>query len=177
MELLEKIFYEVGSFGPLILILSSLLLLRTKETYFNYYVIGTFLNILLNMFLKVMIKEPRPSVDKRTFDLALKHMQSKHYGKTISQDVFGMPSGHTQSVLFSTVYVLLILKDKSWKIPLFYIVLCLITMFQRVQYQFHTVKQVVVGSIIGASFAFMLYYLASQKIKGALKAKAQDNAR
>jgi membrane-associated phospholipid phosphatase len=175
MNLMENCFYQIGSYGPILLIIQSLFLLRSKEIYFYYYVIASFINILLNHFLKILIQEPRPSVDKKTFDLALKHMKSKNYRNSISYDVFGMPSGHTQSVLFSSTFVYLVLKHESWMTFFFYAVISLITMAQRIQYKFHTLNQVIVGGIIGTVFAYLVYYLASQKRKGELKEKEEEN--
>jgi membrane-associated phospholipid phosphatase len=174
-HLLEKIFYLTGNYGPLLLIISTLALLRNKEVYFTYYAFASILNVLLNHFLKIIIQEPRPSVDKKTFDLALKHMKSKNYSNAISYDVFGMPSGHAQSVLFSTTFLFLVLNNENWKTYFFYIMMCLVTMFQRVQYQFHTISQVMVGGIIGMIFAYVVYYLATQKKKGSLKEKEEEN--
>jgi len=176
MGVLEKSFYQVGSFGPILLIIPSLLLLRSKEIYFNYYVLACFLNILLNYFLKGLIQEPRPSVDKKTFDLALKHMKSKNYRNAFSHDVFGMPSGHTQSVIFSSAFVFLVLKHESWMTFFFYIIISFITMAQRIQYKFHTVNQVIAGGLVGILFAYLVYYFASQKSKGILKEKEDENA-
>lgn len=176
MDVLEKSFYRVGSYGPILLIIPSLLLLRSKEVYFNYYVLASFLNILLNNFLKGLIQEPRPSVDKKTFDLALKHMKSTNYRNAFSHDVFGMPSGHTQSVIFSTAFVFLVLKHESWMTFFFYVFISIITMVQRIQYKFHTVNQVIAGGFVGILFAYLVYYLASQKSKGILKEKEDENA-
>lgn len=175
MNFMESVFYQVGSYGPILLIIQSLFLLRNKEVYFHYYVIASFFNILLNHFLKLLIQEPRPSVDKKTFDLALKHMKSTHYRNAISYDVFGMPSGHTQSVLFSSTFVYLVLKQETWTTFFLYAVISLVTMMQRIQYKFHTLGQVLVGGIIGITLAYLVYYLATQKGKGVLKEKEEDN--
>lgn len=175
MNITEKIFYETGSYGPLLLVITTLLLLRHKEIYFNYFLVASFLNVLLNHFLKVVIQQPRPSVNKKTFDLALKHMKSKNYSNAISYDVFGMPSGHTQTVVFATTFLFLVLKPSSSVLTFFYLLISLITMLQRIQYQFHTFNQVISGGVIGFLFAHLVYYLASQKRKGTLKRKEDDN--
>ena len=175
MNFMENTFYQVGSYGPLLLIIQSLFLLRNKEVYFYYYIIASFINILLNYFLKVVIQQPRPSVDKKTFDLALKHMKSTNYRSALSYDVFGMPSGHTQSVLFSSTFTYLVLKEESWTTFFFYAVISFVTMTQRIQYKFHTLGQVLVGGILGMAFAYLVYYLASQKQKGVVKEKEDDD--
>jgi membrane-associated phospholipid phosphatase len=174
MQLLEKIFYELGNYGPIFLIVRSLVLLRKKEIYFNYYLLGSFINVIVNQILKVIMKEPRPSVDKKTFDLALKYAKNNDYIGSISYDAFGMPSGHAQSVMFSTTYIFLVLKNENIYTMLFYLLITLITLIQRVQYNFHTINQVIVGSLNGILFAYIFYYLASGKLKGSLKSKKDD---
>jgi len=176
MQLLEKIFYELGNYGPVFLIIRTLVLLRKKEIYFDYYLFGSFISSLLNQFLKIMIKEPRPSVDKKTFDLALKHAKNSNYISSISHDAFGMPSGHAQSVMYSTCFIFLVLKNENINMILFYLLISLITIIQRVQYKFHSINQVIVGSFIGIIFAYIVYYLASRNKEGVLKEKEDDNA-
>ena len=46
--MLDKVFYYVGGFGPLILLFSSLFLLWNKHNLFFYYSIGIFVNAILN---------------------------------------------------------------------------------------------------------------------------------
>ena len=174
MDIIESIFYHLGNNGPFLLIIESLLLLRKKEIYFNYYVIGSFLNILLNFFLKKIIKEPRPSVDKNTFELVLKEINNKKLKSILSHDVFGMPSGHAQGVIFSTTYTFLVLQNESWRIIFFYSIVSVVTLIQRVRYKFHTLKQIFVGSITGFLFSYLVYYLATQKNKGLMEEKMEE---
>ena len=104
---LEQLFYQVGNNGPFILTITSLLLLKNKQYYFDFYLIGSIVNLLLNQFLKLIIKQPRPSIDQKTFDLAMKHMKSTtNFANLISYDkVLGMPSGHSQGVFYSTSFI------------------------------------------------------------------------
>jgi membrane-associated phospholipid phosphatase len=173
MDGCETLIYKVGEYGPLLLFLQSLLLLRKREIFLDYYAIGFFLNILLNFILKVIIKEPRPSVDKKTFDLALKYMRDKDYRNALSYDVFGMPSGHAQGAFYSTLFIWFV--EKNMNLTLFYLFVSLITLYQRVEYKFHTVLQVILGSLIGTIIGSLVYFMASQKRKGILKEKQEDD--
>ena len=83
-----------------------------------------------------------------------------------------MPSGHSQNVLFSTVFVFLSLRRKD--ILYIYLFISLLIISQRVVYNYHTLLQVIVGSIIGALFGYFVYYLARQKIKGSITEKLDD---
>ena len=49
-------------------------------------------------------------------------------------------------------------------------------MYQRVINKKHTLFQVIVGSFVGALFAFIMFYFAKQNIKGIIKIKSDDNA-
>ena len=176
MKLVERSIYNIGQYGPFLLILASAFLLRNQGLYFNYYLIGTLVNIILNFLLKMMIREPRPSVDKKTFELALRHMKSKNYSNVLKYDVFGMPSGHAQSVYFSTIYLFLVLYKHKWTITVyFFLIICLITFYQRVKYEFHTVNQVLAGGFVGMIFAYLVYSFASSQMKAPLKPKKDDN--
>jgi membrane-associated phospholipid phosphatase len=174
----EQIFYQIGNNGPFILLISSLLLLRNKSYYFVFYLIGYVFNILLNQVLKILFKQPRPSIDSKTFDLVLKQMKKVNsYTNLISYDaVFGMPSGHAQGVFYSFTYILLVFSPKSLSnnIFFFYILVLFITLVQRVYYQFHTISQIIVGSIISIGYAYFIYYLANKQIKGPLLKRSEE---
>jgi membrane-associated phospholipid phosphatase len=174
----EQLFYQIGNNGPFILWITSLLLLRNKNYYFIYYLIGYVFNILLNQLLKILFKQPRPSVNKHTFDLAIKQMKNiNSYTNLISYDaVLGMPSGHTQGVFYSFVYILLVYSTKplSNLILFYYLSILFITIIQRVYYQFHSINQIIVGAIIGIGYAYFIHYLAKKQIKGLLKVKVEE---
>jgi membrane-associated phospholipid phosphatase len=168
-------FNYVGQFGPIILLVFSLYLLYNKQNLFFYYTVGVFVNAILNLILKGIIKEPRPSEDPKLFNIALKNGERFIFKDGIPHDIFGMPSGHAQSSLFSTIYIYFSLK--SLKILYFYLFLSLIIMCQRVAYKYHTITQVLVGAIVGALFGYYVYYLGQQKLKGKIREKPDDNAR
>jgi membrane-associated phospholipid phosphatase len=87
-------------------------------------------------------------------------------------DIFGMPSGHSQSAAFSTLFIFLGLKNYS--ILYFYLIITIITMIQRVVYDYHTLFQVFVGILVGMAFSYCMYYLAQQKMKGIIREKPDD---
>lgn len=180
---LEQLFYQVGNNGPFILTITSLLLLKNKQYYFDFYLIGSIVNLLLNQILKLIIKQPRPSVDQKTFDLAMKHMKSTtNYANLISYDkVLGMPSGHSQGVFFSSSFIYFVFyhlkpnTSTNTNMILFYLLIPFVTVVQRVYYKFHTINQIIVGGFIGIGFSYLVYSLASKKIKGSLKEREEEN--
>jgi membrane-associated phospholipid phosphatase len=83
-----------------------------------------------------------------------------------------MPSGHSQSVLFSTIFIYLSLHDI--KILLLYLFIDIITLVQRVVDNHHTVKQVIVGSIVGCLLGYVAFKFAQTNIEGKKSAKKDD---
>jgi len=174
LEEYAKIFiYNFGKSGPLVLFVYSLYLLWNKSNLLYYYICGIFLDAILNLVLKGLIKEPRPSEDPKLFNLALKHSARFKFINGYPYDVFGMPSGHSESVFFSTIFIYLALKDI--KITILYLIISLLTMYHRVLTNNHTVLQVLAGALVGILFAGFIYLMARQKIIGRLRAKKDDD--
>lgn len=168
-----SILYELGAYGPIILIILSWYLLWDNKNLFFYYTVGIFANSILNLIFKGIIQEPRPMFDNKKVRLLRTHGKEAFYQNGIPFDIFGMPSGHAQTSLFSTVFVYLALKKTN--ILYIYIPLTLLTCYQRVKFEYHTVSQIIVGSITGASFAYFVYQLAREKIKNKIREKPDDN--
>lgn len=164
MDNIQFCINEIGNNGPFILLLSTIYLLWNHKMLI-YYICGFFVNIILNLILKIIIKDPRPSLDKSKFLLALRN------SNLIKINMLGMPSGHAQSVLYSSSFIFFVLQ--KW-VP-FYLFISIVTIFQRVKFNYHTILQVIIGSIIGSFFAYLVFYLAKNKLKGSMKSKTEDN--
>jgi membrane-associated phospholipid phosphatase len=168
-----KRFYIIdflGYFGPVILFVLSLFILYPTKTYLFIYVVGFILNILVNNILKKIIKQPRPDGDLDIFNPSKKH----NYNHNPIQ-VYGMPSGHAQMVLFSTTYVYLVLKNMY--VTLFYLLLSINTLVQRIRYKNHTFMQIIVGSIVGVVVSYLVYQYATNNLVGNLNIRPDDNAK
>lgn len=172
MDIFTNLFFYVGSYGPLILFILSTFLLWNYENLLFYYIIGLFGDSIINLVLKGLIQHPRPNEDINKFNLLVTHGKRFLFKDGIPYDIFGMPSGHAQSVLFSTVFIYLSLKNRD--ILYLYLFISSITILQRINYNYHTTAQVIVGSIIGSIFAYFIYYLARVKIKGRITEKKDD---
>ena len=170
--MLSKLFNEFGSYGPIILMFLSMYLLWNKHNLFFYYTFGIFVNLILNLILKGLFLQPRPSIDGKTFELALRHGKRFLFKDGIPYDIFGMPSGHSQSAIFSTVFIYLALRKNN--VFYTYIAISLLTMIQRIIYNHHTFLQVCVGTLFGFIVGYLFYYLATQKVKGEIKEKVDD---
>lgn len=158
----HTVFYNCGAYGPLILYILSCYFLWYKKTLFFYYNIGFFIDNIINIILKGIFQEPRPSIDTNQFNLAIKNGKRFVFKDGVPFDLFGMPSGHSESSLFSTAFIYFSLKDT--RILYLYLLISFITMSQRVYYKFHSILQVVIGAFIGVIFASYIYSLAQYKL-------------
>lgn len=153
MASIMKIVDYIGHQTPYFLFISSILLTFKNKLNCFYFVTGFFANNMLNELLKSWIQEPRPSTIKtHTFnlDMSEKHVASDQLGS----HQYGMPSGHAQSVFYSTAFVHLVLKNKI--VSLVYLLLSLNSVRQRVVYQNHSIGQIAAGSVVGSSFAYLI---------------------
>jgi len=172
MNLLVDFFYNFGSYGNIILLLLSMYLLWNKENLFFYYNVGFFTDALLNLILKGCFQYPRPCEDINTFNLALSHGKRFIFKNGMPYDIFGMPSGHSESVMFSTVFIYFALRKQN--ILYLYLFLSILIMCHHVIYDHHTIFQVIVGAIVGALFGYFVYFLSEEKIKGHITEKLDD---
>ena len=167
-----NILYEFGEYGLIILIILSWYVLWNNENLFFYYNVGIITNVILNTILKGIIQEPRPMFDDKNINLAKKNLKDQFYRNGIPFDIFGMPSGHAQMTFFTTTFIYLSLK----KINLFYfyLIYSIFVCYQRVKFKYHSVSQVIVGSLVGIAYGNFVYQLTRQKIKGKIREKPDD---
>ena len=69
---------------------------------------------------------------------------------------YGMPSGHTQMVVFCTVFLWLL--GKSPYIVLASGAMSIIVMFQRYYTIAHTAKQIIAGAVLGGFNAWLFFW-------------------
>ena len=168
-----NILYEFGEFGPIILIFISWYLLWNSHNLFFYYNVGIFINAVLNLILKGIIQQPRPLFDDKKVHLMKTNLKDLFYNDGIPFNIFGMPSGHTQTAFFITVFIYLSLKKNN--IFYFFLLYSLFICYQRVKTEYHSLPQVIVGALVGSAFGYFMYQLAREKMKGLIKEKQDDN--
>ena len=163
-----KIIDSVGYFAPYVLGLFSILLLIYRRLYtcLVVYSVGYGLNTVINLGLKGIIKEPRPSEDQQLFSF------ESIGDKRISMDRFGMPSGHSQSVFYSTLFIWFAIKN-VW-ITLCFFLISMISVYQRIKYKNHTWKQVFLGAILGSVMGSAVFTFSQQQLRGSLKPRKED---
>jgi membrane-associated phospholipid phosphatase len=167
-----SILHELGSYGPLLLIILSWYLLWEHKNLFFYFNVGLIANSILNTILKGVIQEPRPMFDAKKIKLAASHAKSYFFQNGIPFDIYGMPSGHAQAVFFMTVFIHLAIKHNNMSYV--YLLFSLLVCYQRVTFDYHSIAQIIIGSIIGSAFAYLVYQLAREKIKGKIRERPDD---
>jgi membrane-associated phospholipid phosphatase len=159
----------IGAFGPQISLFLSLLYLRKKPTLIIIYSFGFILNSLLVYVLKGLFQQPRPTDETTSFNL------EQIYRKKPGFSRFGMPSGHTQLVFYSSAFLYCALRDGNTNIIM--ALLSLITAYQRIESRHHTLAQVVVGAIVGSLVGCTFFKYGEKQVKGLLKEKNDDNVK
>lgn len=135
----------IGFLGPFILILLTLYYFTFMSHTISFtavYILGYLANMALNFILKNVIRESRPVDEKSILPIG-----------RLSIDTYGMPSGHAQSVLYSTM--MLILNTSSYYIIAWSIAISCITIYQRYSYRNHTPNQLIAGSMVGMFMAWL----------------------
>jgi len=166
-------FFYIGNYGPYLLLIITIYLLWSKQKLLFYYLVGFFISAFLNIILKGIFKQPRPSDDPKLFKISLKTGNESIFKNKIPFDIYGMPSGHAQSAFYSTVFIWLSLKNKKYFV--LYLLFSLFIIFHRIHFSYHTILQVIVGSLIGCGFAYFMYFITQKNIKGDLFLKKEDN--
>ena len=162
----------LGEFGPKVLFLTTLFFLRLKTNFAVYYIFGFILVMILNSMLKNIIKQPRPIENEKLFYEMHQYNKLHQYYYVIPSTRYGMPSGHSSSVIYSTIFVYLVLHDT--RIALFYLFIAGNTMIQRFNNLYHSFAQVVFGALFGALVGYFIFYMARNFNMGHLKLKKDD---
>jgi len=144
----SKFFYAVGFFSELIMIILVCALLFNQHFDLLFYVIGININGLINRTLKPLLKGRRPNDP-------VKFLNSEKFVK--NSNAYGMPSGHSQSVFFSIVYLYLCTKQY---VPWVILGLCIgaLMFYERWVFHNHTAAQLVVGAALGFGVAYVTVY-------------------
>lgn len=124
--------YNIGYFGPHILFVIIFTQLTDGRLYF---VLLQVLNLLVNLILKNVVRQPRPvgAINVNQWDKLDEHQ-------------YGMPSLHAQLMGSMLLYAVF----HSQKCGLL-IVLTAITLWQRYVCRKHTVLQLTVGALLGGT--------------------------
>ena len=163
----QSVWSWIGLYGPMMLFITTLIILRNKPTWLLAYIIGYLSNNILNIVLKLLFKQPRPDEDLAVFYAT----QNKGW---IQYNRYGMPSGHAQRALFSTIYIWF--ATKNYWITLLYLLISCISIYQKLNFSSHDILQITVGAIIGGLVAYITVIYVKHLLPGILRLKPDDNA-
>jgi membrane-associated phospholipid phosphatase len=142
----------IGHYGPPILFALTFYSIFHRNIYVFVFLFGSIINCWINMFLKHIFREPRPQNPLAFVDS----------NDLIGNNYYGLPSGHAQSVFFSLTFFYKVIQPFSNcdHIVIFYIMICvtILTLYQRWKYRRHTIKQLIIGSVVGSFFAWILVF-------------------
>lgn len=156
-----------GSFFVVSLVFLRLFLLK-RFLHCIVFLIGSFINFLIDITLKGWFKDPRPS---RPIEMILPCFSWLFDGCTTNDNSlyrgviqYGFPSGHAQSVFYATSFLFAFeVAEMSakfdWFLALCFLV-CGLTLIQRYKYRRHTLEQLIAGSLLGWVVGWSVYKLA-----------------
>jgi len=116
------------------------------------FFIGFVLEIFLNIQLKRFYKEERPK--GRIYFLAAE-MNGQHGAQ------FGLPSGHSELAFYALSFMYFSI-EKFTPLIWFSILVAVCSIYQRWAFHDHTLKQLLVGAIIGSLFGFGVVKVGKQ---------------
>jgi len=146
----------IGYLGPFILMVINIYALWIQPYYLVGYFIFLFFSSIINRTLKYIYKEPRPMNEIPMEDIDI-------FNWTGVKDIYGMPSGHAQSVSYSLMYLYLV--QGSGYMALLNIIILGLTLFQRWNYRKHTIIQLLVGTIVGLTIGFLAFYIIKMNLE------------
>ena len=148
--------------------LLSLLILDPRGALFSA---GAFLNILINVILKILIKQARPTTNPAVCTI---FPADENIPEHIN---YGMPSAHSQTIGLLVGFILakMYKNDVFQSIPLVTsLILTIIICFFRVKNGCHTIFQILIGYGIGIIMG-ILYFLLVEKIYNQYEKKETDS--
>jgi len=151
--ILKDVFDFIGVSGQILTAIIAVIALLERPPYLIAFIVGTFLNEIVNSILKMIIKQDRPRNPVHYIDDA---------GVT-GAHIYGMPSGHAQSTFFAITYLYLV------KAPPTIILICLfigiLTLYQRWSFRRHTIEQLIAGLIVGIIVANIVYQITVEYLR------------
>jgi membrane-associated phospholipid phosphatase len=142
---INKISDLLSDKGPIILLFFTIIILIIYNVKITFiFLVGYFLNIIINKLLKKYINDIRP----------LKETKKNR-----------MPSGHSQLIFYIIGFMFFVSYFKKIYIPylnyiLFIYLLFLInTIYDCIKYKYHTIDQLLIGGILGILLGYLIIFL------------------
>lgn len=140
-----NIFLYFGTYGPILLVLIGMYILKYNILLEGIFVIGFVINLVINSCLKMMFKEARP---KGNPDSIKGH---KDVWNTINQ--YGFPSGHNQSAGYCIVIIISYTMN-MWLLLFSWLNVFMIA-YERYIMKHHSIRQELYGLFIGGFVGYI----------------------
>jgi hypothetical protein len=145
----------IGFLGPLLVAGIAMYGLWGSHKYLLTYVCFFLVNMIVNKWIKLWVRQPRPTGGKSIL--------GEVYGEVYAgADEYGMPSAHAQSVVYSVVYLYLAKDSITWFLS--GLGISFLTIYQRWSYRRHTLAQLFVGALCGCVVAYIANLTANRWI-------------
>jgi membrane-associated phospholipid phosphatase len=155
---IRDLLYAIGYFSELLVAMIVCSMIYTQPVDLIIFIVVLALSGVSNEYLKKIIKQNRPYN-------SMKFLNTEHFTKK----VYGMPSGHSQNVVFSILYLFWTThKFVPWTAMC--TVIGILMFIERWFYHNHTPFQLIMGGIIGAALAYIVVSLRDS-LKKHLEAK------
>jgi membrane-associated phospholipid phosphatase len=141
---IDMLVRNIGVYGPFVLFVMAISQLYSRPKYLFWFCVLISLNEMINRVLKLTLREPRP---KRITD------HDWQVGQQGSPSSYGMPSWHIQHAMFITIYMLFV--QPSWVSFCISMVIVVIVFYERYADKYHTIRQLLVGAVIGSAIAYI----------------------
>lgn len=151
MNLVDHLGYNGGAVTAII----NIVALTDQLKYLVSFVLFYYVEYFVVGMMKRIIEEPRPTgySDKKYDD----------GGEYVGMALYGMPSGHSSAVWYSTVYLWLV--KRSPYLLILQLAICFNTMYQRWAFHKHSIEQLLVGALVGGSIAFVAVMVTKQAVR------------
>jgi membrane-associated phospholipid phosphatase len=151
MNLIEHIGYK----GVTVIAIINIFALMNQCKYLVSFILFYYVQYFVVGMMKHIIKEPRP-----VGFLYKKYSDGGVYDGT---SLYGMPSGHSSAVWYSTVYLWLV--KRSPYLLILQLTICFNTMYQRWAFHKHSIEQLLAGALVGGSIAFIAVMVTKQAVR------------
>lgn len=146
--------HGIGYFGEFTMVFIVICTLYKNPISLIVYIFGALFNSFINPIFKKCIHQKRPN-NPTPFLYSNKINLNK---KNKKKENYGMPSGHSENVFYSTIFLYLNLKKINISVILSFFICC-ITVYQRWYFHNHTILQLVAGAFIGSIFGYIFYQI------------------
>jgi len=144
---IKDLLYAIGYFSELLVAFIVCSVIYNDPIDLSVFIIMLIINAITNEQMRAVIKENRPYN-------SMKFLHTEHFTKKI----YGMPSGHSQNVFFSILYLFWTThKFVPWTAMC--AVIGILMFIERLLFHNHTAFQLIVGGFIGAALAYVVVSL------------------